>query len=349
MNGFFNNLVNRHLGTCDTIQPRLSGRFETNKNSMPVANGTITDITENEQTLQTSGESFFTDSPIVTDRKADSAERKNNFSPLSHTDQNQANTPTEPDTIKTNFTRNNLAEKNINNINSQLLSEKSKITDSLNGNKQSDHTFIKQSQKKQSTLLDNNRTIHDHTGNKSDTLDKIMREKNALSRVSASEGISESELNHRIQAMIQHLTKDASSLDTSGNHNNKNNDDALVSTLSKTKAPQLDSTIPPENLSPVAKRKRIQEENNFSKNTDTPTNQSQLEPPSWLADMASQLTQGLQNTEQKADPVINVTIGRVEVRAVQKDEPRKAQQTKKPNGVMTLDNYLKQRAGRNSK
>lgn len=51
--------------------------------------------------------------------------------------------------------------------------------------------------------------------------------------------------------------------------------------------------------------------------------------------------------ETKPEPVINVTIGRVEVRAVQQPDPpkRKRQQ---PSGVMSLDDYLHKRGGGNS-
>ena len=59
--------------------------------------------------------------------------------------------------------------------------------------------------------------------------------------------------------------------------------------------------------------------------------------------MTTQLTQRLHEAEHKTDSVINVTIGRVEVKAVQNDTQKNARQTKKPTGVMTLDDYLKRR------
>jgi len=43
--------------------------------------------------------------------------------------------------------------------------------------------------------------------------------------------------------------------------------------------------------------------------------------------------------------VINVTIGRVEVRAVHTEAPKNARHSNKPAGVMTLDDYLKKREG----
>lgn len=43
------------------------------------------------------------------------------------------------------------------------------------------------------------------------------------------------------------------------------------------------------------------------------------------------------------EPVINVTIGRIEVRANQSQAPEQTRKKKKPSGVMSLDHYLKQR------
>ncbi len=72
-----------------------------------------------------------------------------------------------------------------------------------------------------------------------------------------------------------------------------------------------------------------------------------LQQPGWLTEMQSDLNKRWQdiNTGLKpSDPVVNVTIGRVEVRAVKTETPQQPNQKKKPNGVMSLDDYLKERA-----
>lgn len=51
--------------------------------------------------------------------------------------------------------------------------------------------------------------------------------------------------------------------------------------------------------------------------------------------------------ETKPEPVINVTIGRVEVRAVHQPDPPKPKR-QQPTKVMSLDNYLRKRGGENS-
>ena len=72
-----------------------------------------------------------------------------------------------------------------------------------------------------------------------------------------------------------------------------------------------------------------------------------LQQPGWLTEMQSDLNKRWQdiNTRLKpSDPVVNVTIGRVEVRAVKAQAPQQLNKKKKPNGVMSLDDYLKERA-----
>ncbi len=72
-----------------------------------------------------------------------------------------------------------------------------------------------------------------------------------------------------------------------------------------------------------------------------------LQPPGWLTEMQSELNQRWQdiNAQLKpSDPVVNVTIGRVEVRAVKAETTKQPNQKNKPNGVMSLDDYLKERA-----
>jgi hypothetical protein len=73
-----------------------------------------------------------------------------------------------------------------------------------------------------------------------------------------------------------------------------------------------------------------------------------LEPPTWVSAMQAEFNRRWNelNSKSEPEPVINVTIGRVEVRAVQADAPKKAKHQKKPSGVMSLDEYLNQRERR---
>ncbi len=51
----------------------------------------------------------------------------------------------------------------------------------------------------------------------------------------------------------------------------------------------------------------------------------------------------LNDPASRIEPVVNVTIGRVEVRAVQSPKPEQAPRHEKPSGVMSLDEYLSRR------
>ncbi|MGH8474296.1 MAG: hypothetical protein ACRER2_00745 [Methylococcales bacterium] len=70
-----------------------------------------------------------------------------------------------------------------------------------------------------------------------------------------------------------------------------------------------------------------------------------LHVPAWLADLQAQLNTRLQaaHVDIKPEPVINVTIGRVEIRAVNPERQKIAETPAKPKGVLSLDDYLKQR------
>ena len=67
-----------------------------------------------------------------------------------------------------------------------------------------------------------------------------------------------------------------------------------------------------------------------------------LEAPAWLSGKKSELHKGLflNDSKVETEPVVNVTIGRIEVRANQSPAPQQPRQHKKPSGVMTLDKYL---------
>jgi hypothetical protein len=70
-----------------------------------------------------------------------------------------------------------------------------------------------------------------------------------------------------------------------------------------------------------------------------------LQAPGWVSRIRAELANRWQAGDSSAatDPIVNVTIGRVEVRAMQAENPGKSERPKKPTGVMSLDDYLKQR------
>lgn len=77
------------------------------------------------------------------------------------------------------------------------------------------------------------------------------------------------------------------------------------------------------------------------------SNSGSLQAPDWLNQIQVDLQDRWQaqafNQKSQAEPVVNVSIGRVEVRAVQADSTPARKKRTLPSGVMTLESYLKQR------
>ena len=85
---------------------------------------------------------------------------------------------------------------------------------------------------------------------------------------------------------------------------------------------------------------------------DTPgmSGEGLLEPPTRLFGRQAEFSRRWKELSQKAqpEPVIHVTIGRIEVKATNLQKPKQPRRQKKPSGVMSLDRYLNQigRGGR---
>lgn len=343
MNGFFTNLVDRHLGTCDTIQPRSRGRFETDSISVAAAysaEGTGPDLTEHEQTPQTSAEFSIDESPTLTSHKPGPIENKNDFSSHSSSDQ------------KTPPSKSTVTEEHAAHFGAHVLPIKSQRTQSADIDIQPNRGTVKPDQPDKVSMVDDKNTIiNKYLNSNVNKLDEVMRGNNLPPTSSTGEHLLENELNHRIHAMLKRLTDNPSSPATSPDQNERSNqsNETLLSILPETETPLSNSANASLESSPASNRQATQEENRFSENQDIVERHRQLEPPLWLSDMASQLTQRLREKETKTEPVINVTIGRVEIRAVQTEKPKSVAHTKKPTGVMTLDNYLKRREGGGTK
>lgn len=81
-----------------------------------------------------------------------------------------------------------------------------------------------------------------------------------------------------------------------------------------------------------------------------PAQNTLLALPSWFSEMQAQsiLQRNKLYSKSPPEPVINVTIGRIEVKATKRQETDRARKPKKPSGVMSLEKYLRQseRGGR---
>jgi hypothetical protein len=91
-----------------------------------------------------------------------------------------------------------------------------------------------------------------------------------------------------------------------------------------------------------------------SRNTETrpaaqnPQQTGLLHTPDWVAEVKYQLQRrfGALDSRAEPEPVVNVTIGRVEIKAVPGDAQKQPVAADQPGSVMSLDEYLKKRSGR---
>ena len=91
-----------------------------------------------------------------------------------------------------------------------------------------------------------------------------------------------------------------------------------------------------------------------SRNTETgpaaqnPQQTGLLHTPDWVAEVKSQLQRryGVLDSQPEPEPVVNVTIGRVEIKAVPGNVQKQTVAADQPGSIMSLDQYLKKRSGR---
>ena len=337
MNGFFSNLVDRHLGTCDTIQPRKLGRFETERDRVMTASadeGAAEVLAENSQTLQTPSE-VSADSPTMANQKHEPIQNNQDFpSPSLRDHNNPAAKPA-------------LTEERIVFSDSHQLSRKPQPAQSLDADMHSYQGSLEREQldkaaREADVNTNNNRYLNPYN-NKSD---EVMHDKFPPPTPSTGEHVLDNELNHRIRLMLKRLTDETRAPPQDDRGSLKN--ETQLSILPETEVPLSDSAFTSLDLPPASSRQAARDQNRSS----LPGNNSlhsQLEPPSWLTDMESRFNQQAQQQEANSEPVINVTIGRVEVRAVHTEAQKNARHSKKPTGVMTLEDYLKQREGRGTR
>lgn len=113
---------------------------------------------------------------------------------------------------------------------------------------------------------------------------------------------------------------------------------------------------PGEGFRPAFQAKSIESEPGKSESSIQPVpqavmldkpvpNHGQLQMPDWLNALGQEYGQKAPHsrTQVEKETVVNVTIGRIEVRAVHPQPPSKPRSRRQPVGVMTLEEYLKRR------
>ncbi|NOZ53819.1 MAG: hypothetical protein GXP08_11925 [Gammaproteobacteria bacterium] len=370
MTDFFTNLIDRHLGIGDIIQPRIPGRFEMDSAQLAAASpdeGINPVESESEQTLRPSQPSRDVFYPGQKKTASDINFQESMVNNGHHSGEPRSTfvvdtptiTPDESDvTINKDFSTSSFQKENNVSIQSGLPEQqaifpapgKSNDTQGLNIDRYSRPV----SQQQQHTQADKTNLVDDKQKtfndkhvpiNRNDSYG-VMRDHPSPPTSLAGEQHPENELNHRIHAMLQRLMDAPAPSMTEPAPGDQSHNESPIPAVSEEKASLLDVaatlTAIPGEATPNVNRQTPREEKKHSSDNDNLRRNSQLDAPAWLPEIEARLSQ-LQPAEIKTEPVINVTIGRVEVRAVQSEIPQPVKRQKKPVGVMSLDDYLRQR------
>ncbi len=314
MNGFLTNLLDRHRGVGNIVQPRPCSRFE--QDTRPLF------------TLKTdSGDSGISHEDLeieqmktapLPQRAYESRNQIDLISPGHLKFENQPPTThgEKPQLLQPTHETHSGRERDIPRSRDDLQS----ILDRL------------QPSKKRLPLKHDVASVADRRAQHENT---NLHSNHETVSPPVEEGSFQTELSQRIQTLLQRLQ----------NHEKSHgNDDTEIA--SSTQLPYWLRTGEQEINMPLdVPRSDNQSAEDKGINRLSPGLAGALQIPAWLSDMQSDLNNRWReiNTRSKVEPVVNVTIGRVEVRAVQAETVRQAKTQKKPTGVMSLDDYLQQR------
>ena len=369
MSGFFTNLLDRHLGTCNVVEPRGRSRFETE-----VAGSAIPLPIDHSGTDETGDENLERQDSVVRLPENHSVGPPVNSIepqridpevklPVDHTDPVDAmgdNLERQDDLIRPTANDSISADVNAPEMEPHLG------TPVL---RQQDWQSVKPKPVEQTNPKEENaprQVIHRHSTVETESqrtmpgdLPKRISGTNPTEEASAHTSELgyrfEGELDNRIRTMLARL-QDRQNVRPAEHAETNNLDRSVVTRPDNDDDTEKDRAAQPLLVAPlfdvsekVGSSDTDQERQyTFASDNRDISRDGSLEPPTWFSDMQAEFNRRWNELDSKSEPepVINVTIGRVEVRAVQADAPKKAKHQKKPSGVMSLDEYLNRRERR---
>jgi hypothetical protein len=314
MNGFLLNMINRHQDRVDKVQPRIRSMFEPESASAVSEDNAFAGVADTmiKKSLDAGSEKqvVFSKSP----------------GPEKSTPENSPSTPL------------------------TILSQQPVQTDEgfrapdLHSNDRNRMDFMKE--KIQSVLAQLGREpeppehIKDKNGLQK-PVPSVETDQTAITVVSNEQG-----LNSRIDETLSRL-KNQTNNPIEGNRRLQDHAQLLPANPIKIEDEQF-VTLPAQSgikgeQSAEPLNKAI---NNQAQFVNTPNSlDGALQIPDWLTAMQTNLNNKWReiNAKYQSEPVINVTIGRVEVRAINTEPAKPGTTSNKPRGVLSLDDYLKQR------
>ncbi len=326
MSDYFSSLIDRHLGVMDIIKPRSSGRFEANQSVVDHDGARTMGVSDFEYETRIPA-STASDAYTDTDNKPGSIENSHHMQSGPQADrytpvvkpESKNDSLNQPDHLDSSM------GKQITRESRPGISSIQDIDESLQldaGRAKVDNLDVVQTRKGEPTAAEN------------PAMDESGR-----SAPDANPSALEYGLDQRIGQLLQRLDRDfrisnkqaAVDIDTdrsSGRSPVKSPDVTLRSDINKRSPDAIQETGPFDT--------------NVTEHRSGPEYNHQ-QTPFWLDEVRSRLGKIQQDQESSAEPVVNVTIGRIEVRAVNADKKRQSPDRKRPTGVMSLNDYLKRR------
>jgi len=319
MTGFLLNIIHRHQGTVDTVQPRMRSMFEPGPLS-----AADTDIILTGSAEVSVGENLDTEGTIQAFSTPPNAE--NASSEISQA-------AALPDMLR----HHPQPEERVANSKFNVLNESR--MDSISDQIQSLMARIGRASETSATL---NGTISHEQVVPSQT----------TGRAASTVVSNESGLSHRIEETLRRLLIQTNT----AKDDPWGFEDHARSPLNAGKIEADSLKILPAHLETKGERddEQIRKSLIDQNQSDTSPDHNQsgyLQTPVWLLSMQAELSNRWReiNAQSQAEPVINVTIGRVEVRAVNSSPAKPDAGQKKPTGVMSLEEYLKRRESKGGK
>jgi hypothetical protein len=316
MNSFLINMINRHQDRVEKVQPRIRSMFEPEPGGDFSGGHFFADtekVASNELPEATIANHELSDKPAIMESSFHGYQR-DTTPPVS---QEQ---PAEHGRDPGNFDLPSFSKEPFDSINEKI----NDVLDRLDENSESTRSF--------SDLNRYQRSISFKAADKTATAKPMP---------------DETGLTHRIEETLKRLNyprdfkeKSKSGLEGHGKVLPDNfaisKDDPFEPIISQPLKNAGELAEPPIKII----KQKVQETHNPKKDQV-----GSLQVPAWVTGMQTDLNSRWRkiNAESQAEPVINVTIGRVEVRAVNTAPENPTPVRKKNTGVMSLEDYLKQR------
>ena len=331
MNGFLTNLLDRHRGVGDIVQPRPCSRFEQDTRPLPVlkAGSGDSDISHEDLEIEQMKAAPLPQRAYESKNQVDPILPRplklENQNPITHREKSQSQQPT--------YETNSGWERDIPRSRDDLPS----IWDRVQPSKEP---------------LRLKHDVASATDRRAPRENTNLHPNHEIVSPQIGEGSFQSELSQRIHVLLQRLQ---TQVESRRDRDTDSNRPAQIPASEITQPPvnksgreaSLVRTVEQEPIGPLGgPRRDSQPIEDHEVNRASLEVGGALQIPAWLSDMQTDFNNRLKemNAKSEVESVVNVTIGRVEIRAVQAEPVKQPKPQKKQAGVMSLDDYLQQRA-----